>query len=162
MSRSIFLVCLAFSVLTSTQSFAQPDISLDYDPTDGMLYLTAPIDPARDYQLVAFSIESSQTPVVVNLDGFINGTLWTNQVFNGRLQILGTPGLSAPQDCFPLVTYDTGLTLDDFGTFEAAIVFDNAPGSSIFGDIGIKNVPEPGSLWAALIGLSLAAVYRRR
>ena len=97
------------------------------------------------------------------LNGFVDGTLWSSQYLNGQVMLTGSPGVSSPQDCFPLATYDTGLSLSDFGTFEVAYTLaPGTPGFVLFGDIGIKLVPEPNSSFMLLFASALFISSFRR
>ena len=142
---------------------AQPDVSLNYDPENGEFTVSAIGDPPDDFSVGAFLWESPVDPLTIN-DGFFDGRAWSSSSFGDLIQLSVSPGLESPQHCFVLATYPTGLTLDDFGEFELGITMSfGSPGTTIFGTVGLKTVPEPDALLllGSLIPLALLACRRR-
>ena len=142
MSRITLSLCASILLFT-TFCHAQVEINVEYDRLDGGLYITAPTSPNGDFEINAISFQSGIQPNEL-ISGFQNGSLWTSQYLNGSVQVLPSPAAVTPLDCFRLAEYDTGLSLDDFGTFEISYGFPGLPGNTIFGDIEFKGaVPEP-------------------
>ena len=154
MTQRIVSFCLTCLLFMLPATCAAQDVLLEYDPVDGNVYLTATPDANGDFSISSIVWESPSTPLS-SLDGtFVNGSLFTGTQFGGSFQLSAVPGIQSPVECFFLASYPTGLTLDDFGTFAAAANFDpGSPGTTIFGDMALKNVPEPSTL---LLGLALA------